>query len=104
MLTPLKYDEGEVLGDREKDGLPSNSILNYMASQNEEKEEYLKEKYGCGERRGEVRAYIRRGKTLWRERESGGNEQERTARPETGRREERLLESERGYRRENRRL
>ena len=71
MVTPLKYDEGEVLGDREKDGLPSNSILNYMASQNEEKEEYLKEKYGCGERRGEVRAYIRRGKTLWRERVEG---------------------------------
>ena len=82
---PPKIDKGEVLGEREKEGLPFKMSLNYMKPSEEEKEEYLKENYGCGERRGEVRAYIRRGKTLWRERESGGNEQERTARPETGR-------------------
>ena len=64
---PPKNDEGEVLGDREKEGLPSKMILNYMTPRKEKKEEGMWENYGCAERRGEVRAYISRGKTLWRE-------------------------------------
>ena len=36
---PPKIDEGEVLGEREKEGLPFKMSLNYMKPSEEEKEE-----------------------------------------------------------------